>query len=30
MIETGRKIGVTVPMKVDIELGPSWGEVEEI
>lgn len=30
MVETGRKIGVSVPMKVDIELGPSWGEVEEI
>lgn len=30
MIETGRKMGVTVPMMVDTELGPSWGEVEEI
>lgn len=30
MIATAVDMGITVPMKVDIELGPSWGEAKEI
>lgn len=30
MISTASDMGITVPMKVDVEIGPSWGETKEI
>jgi DNA polymerase I-like protein with 3'-5' exonuclease and polymerase domains len=30
MVQTGRDLGISVPMMVDVELGPSWGETEEV
>ena len=30
MIATASDMGITVPMKVDVEIGPSWGETKEI
>jgi len=29
MVATAADMGITVPMKVDVELGPSWGETKE-
>lgn len=30
MIDVGRQLKLSVPLKVDAELGPSWGEAEEV
>lgn len=29
MVATAVDMGITVPMKVDVEIGPSWGETKE-
>lgn len=30
MVDVGRQLKLSVPLKVDAELGPSWGEAEEV